>query len=424
MAQNKKFLAQREKEERQKRIIIIATIAVLVIVFGLIIYGVIDRFVLQPGVTIIELDNIRINATQFEQRVKWRRRDIINEVNYSLNTFQQLGGSPELFAYFEQQLINSITQLDQPLLIGQEVLRSLADEIILEYEARSLGIEITEEMIDREIEQAFGYYADGTPTPLPTAVIPEEDNSTEDESTPEATEQDLSQDDPDPTATPLLVPTEYTRELFEENYQQFLTTVTSDGITEATIRDLIKISLIQRELVDVITQDVDRNQEQVWIRHILVEDEETILEVVEKLESGDEFEDLAAEYSTDQGNKDSGGDLGWFSRGRMVEPFEEAAFALEPGEISEPVETSFGWHILESLGKEERPLDQASYDQLLSITFENWLVEKRDQHQPEINEQWVDYVPTEPSLPPDFLTYFQSLAPGQPPQPPLATPEE
>jgi len=86
--------------------------------------------------------------------------------------------------------------------------------------------------------------------------------------------------------------------------------------------------------------------EQVEASHILVDNEETAREIISKLKAGEDFAELAKEYSTDDTAKD-GGYLGYFGTGKMVEPFEKAAFALKVGTYTEePVKTEFGYHII------------------------------------------------------------------------------
>lgn len=94
---------------------------------------------------------------------------------------------------------------------------------------------------------------------------------------------------------------------------------------------------------------------QVRAAHILVEDEETAKEIHEKLDEGADFAALASEYGTDA-TANRGGDLGWFSHEDMVPPFADAAFAMEPGTVSEPVQTSFGWHIIKLNETRTRPV--------------------------------------------------------------------
>ena len=86
-------------------------------------------------------------------------------------------------------------------------------------------------------------------------------------------------------------------------------------------------------------------QEEIKARHILVATEEEAQSVIDALDAGGDFEELAKEHSTGPSGAD-GGDLGYFTAGTMVAEFNDAAFALQAGEISAPVKTKFGWHVI------------------------------------------------------------------------------
>jgi len=110
--------------------------------------------------------------------------------------------------------------------------------------------------------------------------------------------------------------------------------------------------------------------EQIHARHILVATEEEARQVLERLKAGEDFAQLARELSRDTASGKNGGDLGWIGRGMTVEPFEKAAFALEVGRWSEPVQTQFGFHIIQVLEREMRPDAQA---------FQSWFTQMRAQ---------------------------------------------
>lgn len=94
-------------------------------------------------------------------------------------------------------------------------------------------------------------------------------------------------------------------------------------------------------------------QEEIRASHILVKEKALADEIAGKISSGGDFAELAAEHGTD-GTKDRGGDLGWFIEGDMIPEFSVAAFALTPGQVSEPVETQFGWHLIKLADRRPR----------------------------------------------------------------------
>lgn len=95
-------------------------------------------------------------------------------------------------------------------------------------------------------------------------------------------------------------------------------------------------------------------EEEVRARHVLVETEAEAKDIAARLNKGEDFASLAKEKSKDTNTE--GGDLGFFTRGQMLKPFEDAAFALDVGKISQPVQTQFGWHIIKLEEKRNRPL--------------------------------------------------------------------
>lgn len=96
--------------------------------------------------------------------------------------------------------------------------------------------------------------------------------------------------------------------------------------------------------------------EQIRCRHILVNSEDEAKDILRRLKKGEDFVTLAKEKSTDPGTKDKGGDLGFFRRGQMDPEFDKVAWSLKEGEISNPVKTRFGYHIIKMEGKTARKM--------------------------------------------------------------------
>jgi peptidyl-prolyl cis-trans isomerase C len=132
-----------------------------------------------------------------------------------------------------------------------------------------------------------------------------------------------------------------------------------DGYFEKNIRG----SISDNELRAIFDREIKKIKpvEEVKARHILVKKQEDALDIIERLNRGDDFVTLAKEKSVGPSGR-NGGDLGYFQKGRMVKNFEEAAFALKPGEISAPVKSSFGWHVIKVEDKRMTPVP--TYDDL------------------------------------------------------------
>jgi peptidyl-prolyl cis-trans isomerase C len=110
-----------------------------------------------------------------------------------------------------------------------------------------------------------------------------------------------------------------------------------------------------RKLYDDTIKNVKPDPE-VRARHILVEAEDEAKKAQARVKGGEDFGKVAGELSKDPGSKAEGGDLGFFTKDRMVEAFAEAAFKLEPGQISDPVKSQFGWHVIKVEEKRTKPI--------------------------------------------------------------------
>jgi foldase protein PrsA len=148
------------------------------------------------------------------------------------------------------------------------------------------------------------------------------------------------------------------KEQYGENFEMML--LQSGFEDENAFKEVLKTELLVQKAVEknIKEEDIKKYYNETYkpdikARHILVADEATAKEVKSKLDAGGKFEDLAKEYSTD-GSKDQGGELGWFGPGAMVPEFEEAAYAAEINAISEPVQSQFGFHIIQVTEKKEK----------------------------------------------------------------------
>ncbi|MFV2048944.1 peptidylprolyl isomerase [Metabacillus litoralis] len=187
----------------------------------------------------------------------------------------------------------------------------------------------------------------------------------------------------------------------EETFKQ---TLASSGLTMEDVEEDVKVNLQIEKLLESkieITEEemrtyFDENKDtfaqtkQVKASHILVEDEETAKEVKEKIDAGEDFTEIAKEYSTDPSTAEAGGDLGFFGEGSMVAEFEEAAFSMKVDQISEPVKTEYGYHIIKvteiqeaaeaNFDSSKEEIKDILFDEKLSTEYPTWLEDKQKEY--------------------------------------------
>lgn len=182
-------------------------------------------------------------------------------------------------------------------------------------------------------------------------------------------------------ATPVATPRpDQARAIAEANFATFEQALFEVGqLTREDYTRLIAEPALAREKIDAaIAAGVGQAAEQVRAAHILVETQDLARELAAQIQDGADFAELAIMHSIDEGTAANGGDLGWFTRDEMVAPFAEAAFALAPGETSEPVQSEFGWHIIRSSGQEaERVLTDQQITRLAQTRIGQWLEGRR-----------------------------------------------
>lgn len=426
---HKKHVARLQREQQQTRIILYTFFGILAAVVLLLVYGWLDIKYFQSNRAVAKVGDVKILVRDFEPRVRLQRQQLLSQYNL-YSQYQQFGMD------VSAQLQQIQSSLDAPLTIGQSVLDQMVNEELVRQEAAKRGITVDQAELDEAVKTAFNYFPNGTPSPTvtPTLVV-EPDVPAEaftvvtktppptstpaptstPESAPTATATTAPSATPSPTAGPTSTPeptaTPYTLEGFQTEFNNANDRMVKLGFDKEIFNKFFEAQLLETKLKEQITADVAPTQTQVWARHILVADEQAAKDIIVRLQNGEDFATLAKELSTDTGSGINGGDLGWFGTGAMVPEFETAAFALKnPGDITtEPVKSDFGYHIIQLIAKQERPLTATQLDTAKQKAFTDWLTAAKEEYGVETYDIWQTRVPTEPN----FVTIATEAANAQ-----------
>jgi len=423
----KKHEARLAREKRQRRLVTGIVGGVLVVVIILVAYGILYNEVFKKNQAVAKVGNTKITVEQFVKRVQYERLSYVESfTQYAASGYASL---------FQSYLLEMQNTLDNYIQFGSDVLDKMIDEAVISAKAKELGITVSEEEIEKELERGFGFFPNGTPTPsatvevvyLPTSTLspqqlaivtitptpsPEPTETPEPTATTGPTEIVTETPVTDLTATATMEPTAteipptatpYTREGFQSLYKTMLSNISSQfPYTEADFREYVTALLLNQKMYDYVTKDIPRDQEMVWARHILVATEEEAQTVLNRLNAGEDFAAVAAEVSTDTSNSASGGDLGWFTRGQMVPAFEDAAFSLEIGKLSDPIQTDYGYHIIQVLGREVRTLTDEQLDTVKSYYFRKFIDDAKAEMTIKKYDIWAENVPSSPAIPEQY----------------------
>lgn len=355
----KKQLARSKKMMRQQRMIWRGVAGVALFVLFCLAFGAYQEFVRLPRQSVATVNGEEVSRAEYQKRVRYRKWDlqlVAQNLLLQRSLYDPKDETQQLLYQYIDSQIQQVQQLQ--LSVPNQVLENLIDEALVRQEAARWGLTASSDKVQQAIERQFGYDRN-PPEPTPTPI----------------------------TTTTVLTPTTpiapMTREQFEEDYHQYIEALGSavKGFSEEDYRDFVAQGLLREKLSEALRDQVPTTDEHVRAYHILVEEEETAAEVLEKLGTGDDFAELVAQYSKDEDTVDKGGELGWLAvdQASALPAVVEAAFALEPGEFSKVVDTYVGYHIvMVDKRQADYPLDEATLESRQAQAFDNWLAQARE----------------------------------------------
>jgi parvulin-like peptidyl-prolyl isomerase len=379
----KKQRSRAEREARMNRWIIAGAVTVGVVVVAILAYGYLVEEVFKAREPVATVGGVVITTADFETRVRYHRVSLQQELNRYMAQRMALDPTdPEAAPLFDQ-LDEVIRRLEAQLapeyapVLGGQVLDQMVQEELIRQEAARRGIMVSQEEIDRAIEQQFGYDRDGSAggavPPLSGPV----------------------------TATQPTTPTgSLTREEFEQNYQAYVEAVLEpSGLGEEGFRALAEVSLLYDKVREAIVSGIPTLMDQVQARYIAFPSEEEAAQVVERLDAGEAWEDIVAEIEADEESAAFASELDWRTEAFVTEQFgaeiSQAVFDAPVGSYTQPLLGVSGrYYVIQVLGHEERELDPLMRAFERDRAFREWFNLQRQGV--EYADDWQEKVPTRP----------------------------
>lgn len=414
--------SRHDREDALNRLLQRAIVVSAAIIIGLIAIALITDQIIVPNQAVATVNGESITVRDFRDRVRFERARILLEASqrqaFAETQAQSFGIDVNQLLQNDQLYLTYVNELNFPDQLGRRVLDDIVADRLVEQKARELNISVDSERVQESLNDYFGYDPTAvaaigleptatltptitptpfvSPTPAPT-LTPTATPSPTPEVTAEATAETEATEEP-LFPTPIPSPTRTVEEIqtsFNDNVQSFRNEIRrQSGLGE----DAVNAYFERRARREAVQKALSEGQDQalfVNARHILVETLESAEDIIAALNAGESFAQLAAASSTDTGSGTRGGELGWANVDQYVEEFADAVREAPIGEIVGPVESQFGFHIIQVRAREERTLEGQDLEQQQQRIFEEWLADQRESQSEniEIYNNWPDYVP-------------------------------
>lgn len=439
----KKQIRLSRREAQQRRLILLFTVVVTVLVVGILGFGLLNEQVIKPRQPVAIADGEEISTTAFQARVRFARLNLIAQLR---NIYQQ-AQDPQLQAIFQSYMQSLLNQLNDPTQIGRDVLNQMIDEVLIRHEANRRGITVSAEEVQERLEQQFGFYRHGTPTPTATATatiaptatatplvtntptpLPSPTGTLTPTATLVPTAVITQTATPFPTFTPFPTPTVVTEEGFKQLLAQQLELWRSINFTEADYRKLVEAELYDERLRELFNRDGPTREDHIMGAWIAFETEEGAKAALDRLNSGEPFDKLAAEVRARTIVSATTGELPWTPvvdvAPRFGDEVQQAVSSTAAGQHTNVIAGSGNlWYIFNITGHEQRDLDPQTLHQRQTDHFQQWLDGQRST-KVQFMDYWESRVPQDPAVPLDLVNAIQSAQPALPQEFPTPLPQQ
>ena len=405
------YQSRAEREAQLQKWVIRGVGAVVAILVLLVAIAFAFEQIIIPNQLVATVHGEGITVQEFRQQYLLERNRLLLQLNQIQNAgwdIQQLQ-QQEPYATW----INEVNVPDQ---LGLRVVNDLVDDRLLAHEAASRNLNVDDETLRQAVERYFGFDptevaligVEPTATPEPTItptpfVSPTPSPTPPPTATPEPEEEiEATDEDADPTVTPqptVVEPTltaDEVRQNFVETERDYRAYFDRSGVAAETLDALFERNALETLLADALVPD-DAHLLYADARHILVDDEDIALSAVSALRAGESFAALARAISVDPGSAARGGELGEAYVGNYVLEFRRAIEDAAIGTIVGPVQSEFGYHVLQVRSKELRAGEDINSQRERAKQQELQLLKdslRDDQSNNfEIFDTWLDYIP-------------------------------